>query len=231
MVVGAGGHFCAVARRLNGPRRSDHPPLVVARETEFPVDDREGTFAIDPCCPELYFSRDMTGYGWCVRKQRHLNVGFGQLDAPALPKTTDEFVQFLETAGRVPRRRWQWRGHAYALNGASPRAVVGDGIVLVGDAAGLAYAQSGEGIRPAIESGLLAAAAILDAKGRYDAASLSPYERRLRARLPPDGPLGRLLPGSLRTALASRLLRRPAFVRHVVLDRWFLHARDGALAA
>jgi flavin-dependent dehydrogenase len=231
MVVGAGGHFCAVARCLNGPRRSDRLPLVVARESEFQVDDREGVFATDPCCPELYFSRDMTGYGWCVRKQRHLNVGFGQLDTRALPKTTNEFVSFLETTGRVPRRRWEWHGHAYALNGASPRAIVGDGVVLVGDAAGLAYAQSGEGIRPAIESGLLAASAILEARGRYDSVSLAPYERRLRSRLPSDGMLGRMVPASLRTALAARLLRRPAFVRHVVLDRWFLHVRDGALAA
>jgi flavin-dependent dehydrogenase len=38
-------------------------------------------------------------------------------------------------------------------------------VVLIGDAAGLAYAQSGEGIRPAIESGLLAAGAIVAAGG------------------------------------------------------------------
>ena len=40
-------------------------------------------------------------------------------------------------------------------------------MLLVGDAAGLAYPQSGEGIRPAIESGLLAAATIVEADGDY----------------------------------------------------------------
>jgi len=40
------------------------------------------------------------------------------------------------------------------------RELVRDGAMLVGDAAGLAYPQSGEGIRPAIESALIAAAVI-----------------------------------------------------------------------
>ena len=160
-----------------------------------------------------------------MRKQRHLNVGFGQLDAHALPKTTNEFVSFLEVTGRVPRRHWEWHGHAYALNAASPRSIVGDGVLLVGDAAGLAYAQSGEGIRPAIESGLLAAAAILEAKGRYDAVSLAPTSGGPATGFRRTG-CSAALPASLRMALASRLLRRPAFVRHIVLDRWFLHARD-----
>jgi hypothetical protein len=43
--------------------------------------------------------------------------------------------------------------------------------------------------------------------------------------------LEQLLPAALRTALAARLLRVPAFVRHVVLDRWFLHDGERPLAA
>jgi flavin-dependent dehydrogenase len=38
LLIGAGGHFCPVARMLNGP--SEPAPLVVARETEFAVDGR-----------------------------------------------------------------------------------------------------------------------------------------------------------------------------------------------
>src|SRR5207249_10553209 len=56
-------------------------------------------------------------------------------------------------------------GHSYLLYGHAKRNVAGDGVLLIGDAAGLAYSQSGEGIRPAIESGLLAAKAILAAGG------------------------------------------------------------------
>ncbi len=36
--------------------------------------------------------------------------------------------------------------------------------------------------------------------------------------------------GMLEQALALRLLDRPWFVRHVLLDRWFLHAQEPALA-
>ena len=46
--------------------------------------------------------------------------------------------------------------------------------MLIGDAAALAYAQSGEGIRPAIESGLMAAAVALQADGDYSAGQLEP---------------------------------------------------------
>ena len=205
----------------------------MAREIEFAIPASEDTqFATDPECPELYFSRDMNGYGWCVRKERHLNVGFGQLDPHALPKATDDFVAFLQARGRVPSgRRWAWRGHAYALSHSPGRRVVDEGVLLIGDAAGLAYSQSGEGIRPAIESGLLAGSTILEACGRCDSGALAHYEGRLRERFPPDRSLARLLPAALRAPLAARLLELPAFVRHVVLDRRFLHAHERALAA
>ena len=111
-------------------------------------------------------------------------------------------------------------------------AVVDQGVLLVGDAAGLAYPQSGEGIRPAIESGLLAAVTIIEAGGRYTGNRLQPYEDRLQARFgtgPVSRALTRMLPAGFGTSAARRLLEMPAFVRHVVLDRWFLHAREAAL--
>ncbi len=66
-------------------------------------------------------------------------------------------------------------GHAYLLFRESKRTLLNDGILLVGDAAGLAYSQSGEGILPAIESGLLAAEAIVAADGNYSAGKLERY--------------------------------------------------------
>ncbi len=103
--------------------------------------------------------------------------------------------------------------------------VVADGALLVGDAAGLAYAASGEGIRPAVESGLLAADVILEAHGRTDRAALEPYRERLRARF---GAGGRMLPvplpGPLVVAAGRRLMRSGWFARRVILDRWFLRS-------
>ena len=234
ILIGAGGHFCPVARWLNGSTNA--APLVVAQETEFPIDpdDAEPSPA-DGEVPELYFCRDLKGYGWCVRKQNYLNVGLGRLDRQSLPAATAEFVALLRARGRIPSRgAWRWRGHAYAIYESSRRRVVDSNVLLVGDAAGLAYAQSGEGIRPAIESGLIAAATIVQAQGRYTRERLDAYQERLRARFA-TGPipqlLSRILSASLGTARLSRLLEKPAFVRHVVLDRWFLHRQQPALAS
>jgi geranylgeranyl reductase family protein len=232
LLVGAGGHFCPVARHLNGPLATDETALVVAQEVEFPVDPRDGSFTTDPQKPELYFSRDLRGYGWCFRKQDHLNVGFGHLSRRALPKATEAFVAFLVARKKVPKEStWRWRGHAYLLH-ASRRRTFADGVMLVGDAAGLAYPQSGEGIRPAVESGLLAASSILRANGLYAADRLASYQHMLSKRFgtgQPSPPLAGLVPANLVAGLARRLLRIPTFVRHVVLDRWFLHSHDPAL--
>lgn len=233
VLVGAGGHFCPVARLLNGT--ADPAPLVAAQEAEFAIDPADGAgFATAAEQPELYFRADLTGYGWCFRKQDHLNIGFGRIGSRALPAETTGFVEFLKARQRIPPNpSWRMRGHAYLLAGGGRRRSVDDGVMLVGDAAGLAYPQSGEGIRPAIESGLLAAEAILAAGGRYDRERLEPYERRLRARFD-SAPLARLLshavPRGLAASLAPRLVDNPWFVRHVLLDRWFLRAHDRALA-
>jgi flavin-dependent dehydrogenase len=228
MLVGAGGHFCPVARWLNRGCDLDGAPLVVAQETEFELSsDSDAVFKTQPDIPELYFCRDLQGYGWCCRKGRYLNVGLGRADRRSLPGAMTEFVTFLERRGRVPSGfPWRWRGHAYLLRDSTRRRVSADGVVLVGDAAGLAYAQSGEGIRPAVESGLLAAATVLDASGDYSHGRLRSYPDRLRARFGDSSGIGaaaRFVPRRMREPLGALLLSFPSFVRHVALDRWFLH--------
>lgn len=233
MLVGAGGHFCPVARMLNGS--FDGAPLVVAQEAEFAIDLRHAaSFSIVPEQPELYFSRDLNGYGWCIRKQNYLNVGFGCLDRHGLPHARADFLAHLRARRKISGdASWRWRGHAYLLSALGRRRVVDAAVMLAGDAAGLAYPQSGEGIRPAIESGLIAASTIIEANGRYTRERLGPYEERLRERFG-TGQLSRLVSHALSPHLGptvSRwLLRRPSFVRHVLLDRWFLHAREPALS-
>ena len=233
MLVGAGGHFCPVARMLNGA--PDRAALVAAQEVEFAVGDGDASsYPVHPEQPELYFSPDLAGYGWCFRKQGHLNVGFGRLDARGLPSATAEFVEFLKARRRIPKKAsWRWRGHAYLIAAPTGRRIVDDGVILIGDAAGLAYPQSGEGIRPAIESGLMAASAISSAAGRYTRDQLDPYERHLRKRFGVSR-LARLLshvvPDNVAVGLAPRLLEAPWFVRRVLIHRWFLHAHEPGIA-
>jgi flavin-dependent dehydrogenase len=237
VVVGAGGHFCPVARQL-GASHGDEP-IVAAQEIEVTLTaDQAKACAIAPDTPELFLTRDLKGYGWCFRKQQVLNVGLGRQDRHELSRHVREFVARLIDAGKLPRDlAWRWKGHAYLLHGTSRRRLIDDGLLLIGDAAGFAYPRSGEGIRPAIESGLLAAQTLLEAagagRGRYRRDDLEPYRARVRARFGKGETPGgwNVLPESFTAALGARLLAMPWFAREVFLSRWFLHAHEPALVA
>jgi flavin-dependent dehydrogenase len=106
--------------------------------------------------------------------------------------------------------------------------------MLIGDAAGLAYSQSGEGIRPAIESGLLAARVIAEAAGDYRRERLASYVGLLRARYGHTRgdwatAVGRRLSPAMVAGIARRLLRTRWFAQKVVMERWFLYANDEPL--
>ncbi|HEX5473633.1 MAG TPA: NAD(P)/FAD-dependent oxidoreductase [Vicinamibacterales bacterium] len=227
VVVGAGGHFCPVARQRRGTPRERM--LVVAQEAELPLTDPDScTVASD--MPELYFCRDLEGYGWCVRKGAFLNVGLGRRDQHAFPAHIRAFMAWLAESGRAPAEalRATWRGHAYLLAGASPTPPVDDGLLLVGDAAGLAYRESGEGIRPAVESALLAAGTLVAANGRYGRDDLMPYASTLSTHVPADGGPTSWIPRAAVPPLGRLLLSSAAFTRRVVLDRWFLRGERAA---
>jgi menaquinone-9 beta-reductase len=234
LVVGAGGHFCPVAK-LSGakPAREN---AVVAQEAEFEMDDgQQAGCRVRPESPELYFCADLKGYGWCFRKNDFLNIGLGRMDQHRLSEHVAGFVRWLNSTGRISFEiPSSLLGHAYLLYGVSERRLSDDGVLLIGDAAGLAYKQSGEGIRPAIESGLLAAQVIAQAQGDYSRAKLDAYSKLLARRFGSSGNdwaswLGQRLPSRWMGALGRRLLETRWFVRDVVIDRWFLHAHEPAL--
>jgi flavin-dependent dehydrogenase len=235
LIVGAGGYFCPVAQHL-GAVAGPPAPVITAQEIEFRLGDAEAVRCpVEPEIPELYFTADLAGYGWIVRKGDWLNVGLGRQGVHGLSKQVARFVDALQAAGRLASTLpSQLHGHAYLLYGKSSRPLGGDGVLLAGDAAGLAYPRSGEGIRPAVESGLLAASAILEARRNGVGDPLPRYEAALRARFGPageggTGPLARLA-NAVKVALAGRLLGNQLFARHVVLDRWFLHRHESVLA-
>lgn len=223
VVIGAGGHFCPVARYMRGGVNGPSP--VVAKEAEFPLPRAEDS--IDGQMPELFFCRDLEGYGWCVRKGDYLNIGIGRRTSHEFTSHVRNFTEFLQERYRLPEAASvRWRGHAYLAAGTGAQPLIDHGMLVIGDAAGLAYPESGEGIRPAIESGRLAAETLISAGGRIDVDALRPYADAMR-RL---HPASRRLPTGLRAvsaALGRALLASPTFTRSVVLDRWFLRG-DGA---
>lgn len=229
MLVGAGGHFCPIAKTM-GDHQVESP--VLAQELEFKMDAQQARSChIREEFPELYFCRDLAGYGWCFRKGNYLNVGLGRLDPHGLPEHANRLVEFLRDAGKIefdPPRRMT--GHAYLLFGHSPRNIVDDRMMLIGDSAGLAYPMSGEGIRPAVESGLMAAQVIQAAAGDYTRERLQPYSALLEQTYGNGGPgLSARLPRKLRNAAARGLLTTKWFCRRVLEER-FLHM-DGKSAS
>ncbi len=68
LIVGAGGHFCPVARFMGSKSTTEN--AVAAQETEFEMNlEQQDKCSIRPEIPELYFCADMRGYG-CTSPSR-----------------------------------------------------------------------------------------------------------------------------------------------------------------
>lgn len=234
LVIGAGGHFCPVARFL-GAHLGKEERAISAQEIEFELSESQAAeCSVTGERPELYFCDDLKGYGWCFRKGNYLNVGLGREGNHRLGEHVQTFARSLAAQGRIPADLpGKFKGHAYLLYAHGNRPVIADGVMIIGDAAGLAYTQSGEGIRPAIESGLMAAANVLAVNRDYRRERLSHYEAALQSRFGERGeaPALAMLPSKLRLGLARALMQTQWFARNVVLDRWFLHAQLPALSS
>jgi flavin-dependent dehydrogenase len=231
VLVGAGGNFCPVSRYLGNKGAA----AVAAQEIEFEMDLAQAAHSeIAGDLPELFFCRDMRGYGWVFRKDNYLNVGLGRIDSHEISRHVKDFIGVLQQTRGVTVPGSGIAGHAYGLFGHSERRILDDGVLLVGDAAGLAYPESGEGIRPAVESGLIAAHSILAAGGDYRARQLSHYRELLDSRLHRErsrlDSLAQHLPHAVREILGRRLLRNRTFCRNVVINQWFLRVAEQRLS-
>ncbi len=235
LVIGAGGHFCPVARHLSPRPEVGDDPVVLAQEAEFLIpEDQRADFPVSPVCPELYFCPDLAGYGWIVRKGDYLNIGLGREGERNLSTHLDAFLNDLRQRGRLTIDIPQpFKGHAYRLRRHAPSLALPPRVLLIGDAWGLAYPQSGEGIRPAIESGWMAADIITAVCGDYAQPLAQQLEERCRLRF---GQGSRSASGGgrwstvLRQWAAARLMQTRWFHRRVLLDRWFLHTQQPALS-
>ena len=232
MLVGAGGHFCPIGRYLGN---KGSPAPVLAQEIEFEMDAPQAARSkVEGEIPELFFCRDMLGYGWIFRKDNYLNVGLGRTDSHEISRHVKDFVGYLAEARAVEVPGTGIAGHAYGLVGRSHRKILDDGVLLIGDAAGLAYPESGEGIRPAVESGLIAAHAILSAEGNYSAKKLALYRELLNSRLQREHSrlelLSQRLPHAIKEFAGRQLLRSRSFCRNVVMDQWFLRVTEQRLS-
>lgn len=173
-LIGAGGSHCPVARTLFPERE----PPCGTQEREFEADPSE----IAACRagldgePEVLLHDDLGGYSWNVPKAGWLNIGAATTVArEVLPawRNTRAFFEGNGATGTVPVSARasldKMKGHGYS--GFSPRhlgSCFADNAFLIGDALGLAHPTTGEGILPAVLSGIVCASAIIDgAPGTY----------------------------------------------------------------
>lgn len=231
MLIGAGGHFCPVARHL-GAKIGKSERSVSAQEIEFKMTvQQQSDCHINAEIPELFFYPDLSGYGWVFRKDQYLNIGVGREESGRISRDTSQFLQFLQQQGKIPSDITNgFKGHAYLLYDHAQRKILDDSVLLVGDAAGLAYTESGEGIRPAIESGMLAAEVIINAQGDYSLNKLDSYRHKLSTRYGKrQYQQKKWIPDQLKLALANKVFTNRFLSRHILLDRYFLRAEVDTL--
>ena len=127
-----------------------------------------------------FFDRNLPGYSWYVPKGNgYLNVGIGgafstiRKRGDTIRNHWNYFTDKLEALSLVKGRSFHPRGHNYYLRQPAKRSRR-DNAFICGDAAGLATLDMGEGIGPAVESGILAADAIIKGK-TYSFKSVTRY--------------------------------------------------------
>ena len=160
-LIGAGGTRCPVYRTLFKELNPRAPELqIVTLEHELEYDWH------DPDCHLWFFEQGLPGYSWYVPKERGwINVGVGGI-ASRIKSRGQDIKQHWEhlvrkLGARLTRgARYDPGGYSYYLRG-RVEVVRRDDAFITGDAAGLATRDLGEGIGPAIRSGLRAAEAIL----------------------------------------------------------------------
>lgn len=173
-IVGAGGTHCPVYRTLfRAVRPRPVESQITAMEDEYP------TRFDEPGC-HLLFPRDLPGYCWYVPKgNTHVNVGVGGMSkgmearSKSIREYWSDFLGVLGERSYMSTQPEAPRGHIYYRRHDTGPVELGNAFV-IGDAAGLATKDMGEGIGPAVRSGILAADAILH-RGKYNVGSVSKY--------------------------------------------------------
>lgn len=161
VLVGAGGTHCPVFRHFYGERHPRSGAKIIALEDEFQENWQ------DPVCRLWFFENGLPGYAWYVPKSGdYLNIGVGgNLEKLKQRGTTiqdhwEYLVRKIRKLGLTRKKGLQPRGYLYHLRGKEPQRLA-ENLYVIGDAAGLATLDMGEGIGPAIQSGQLAGEAIL----------------------------------------------------------------------
>jgi flavin-dependent dehydrogenase len=174
ILVGAGGTHCPVYRKFYSGTQSRTGGKIITLEEEIKENWSDSE------CRLWFFENGLPGYAWYVPKRGgYINLGVGGNAAvlrergSTIQAQWDYLIEKVRRMGLVKGKDYDPGGYVYHLRGSAP-AVIEDNLYLVGDAAGLATLDMGEGIGPAIRSGQLAADAILG-RSPYNMDSIPAY--------------------------------------------------------
>jgi flavin-dependent dehydrogenase len=156
-LVGAGGSNCPVRKTFFGEHGGKK---VLTKEIEYPTAKKLGA----ACTLWIPFAGK--GYAWAVQKAGAVNIGYGGLasgmNPSEMPYHWKKFIALLENSGNSNDEEHPPTSWFYFLNRPWKKITVKKNrAYIVGDAVGLATMDLGEGIGPAVESGILAARDIL----------------------------------------------------------------------
>jgi geranylgeranyl reductase family protein len=232
LLLGADGSNSMVARTLRGAVPPGHDRILAVRAY---FDDVEGPDGQG----DIWLRSDtFPGYHWLFPTGGgSANLGVGML-AAAYPQSSRNLREMLtrlidEDAalrGRLQGARMRDRVLGHPLTTYNPRLpLVGDRVMLLGDAAGLINPLNGEGIQYALHSARWAADVAADrlAEDRLDAASLEAYQQRVQQSLRTDMALSRLMVQLIRNrnmnhvwlralrSIASRTRTDPDYAHHL----------------
>lgn len=165
ILVGAGGTSCPVYQHLfktSFPRGKFYKITTLEEEFSYRIRDNR--------CYIWFFDFGIPGYAWYVPKPGNiLNIGIGgrfegiKKKGMTIREYWNLFVRKLEKKSLVTRTSYSPKGYNYYFRERS-QAIAQDNAYIIGDAAGLATVDMGEGIGPAIKSGIIAADAIINHK-------------------------------------------------------------------
>ncbi len=174
-LVGAGGTTCCVYRTFfkpPHPRRKANKIITLEDEFPYNYDDDQ--------CYLWFFDHQLPGYAWYVPKGNgHLNVGIGgkhlrmKERGQTIFEHWDRLITKLADLGLVRNHRFRPKGCSYYLRDKQGIVQI-DRAFIIGDAAGLATLDMGEGIGAAVHSGILAAQAIVTGQ-KYSTQSINRF--------------------------------------------------------
>lgn len=165
-LIGADGPTSTVAKSIPLPRGSSRRGIGL--ESEIPFESVVDFPKEDLRHAHLDFGGIPHGYGWVFPKKEGLSIGIGGVFREGKKMNPKKyFASFLKELPYLEESKiGRVMGHLLPFFYDEKQRVSQGRILLVGDAAHLMDPLTGEGIYPAIQSGMLAARAIIESKDK-----------------------------------------------------------------